>query len=86
MTLIVKHIVTYARPQFEISLSHPISLIVLIFFYGIQGNVSVSDQKFLISQLAEKPSYVSGTKLVGDFNSQTSCSICLTTIGSITNT
>ena len=37
-TLIITHIVTYAWPQFEISLTHEISLIVLILFYHMQGN------------------------------------------------
>ena len=42
LTLITKRIVTYARPQIEISLTHQISLIALILFCHIQGNVTVS--------------------------------------------
>ena len=42
MTLINKRIVTYAWPQFEIALTHQISLVVLILFYHIQANVTVS--------------------------------------------
>ena len=42
MTLIIKHIVTYACPQFEISLTNQVNLIVLIYFYRVQGNVTVS--------------------------------------------
>ena len=37
-TLIITHTVTYALPQFEISLTHEISLIVLILFYHTQCN------------------------------------------------
>ena len=42
LTLIFRHIVAYAWPQFEVSLTHEIGLIVLIFFYHIQGNIIVS--------------------------------------------
>ena len=40
-TLIIKHMVTYAWPEFETSLTHEINLIVLILFYHIQGNVTL---------------------------------------------
>ena len=42
MTLIIKRIVKHAWPQFGISLTHLICLIVLIVFYPIHGNVTVS--------------------------------------------
>ena len=42
MTLINKKMVTCDWPQFEISLTQQISLIVLILFYHKQGNVTAS--------------------------------------------
>ena len=42
MTLIIKHIVTYAWPRLGISLPHQISIIVLIIFHHKQGNVTVN--------------------------------------------
>ena len=43
VTLIIGHIVAYTWPQFEKSLTHPISLIVLNFSYRVQGNVSFNE-------------------------------------------
>ena len=46
VTLIVRRIAAYACPQhaisFELQLTHEFSLIVLIFFHHMQGNVTVS--------------------------------------------
>ena len=42
MTLIIQHVVIYAGPQLEISLTQYVSLIVQIIFYHIQGYVTVS--------------------------------------------
>ena len=42
MTLIIKRIVTYTWPQIGISLTHQIILTVLILFYHLQDNVTVS--------------------------------------------
>ena len=42
VTLKVRHIVAYASPQFKLSLTHEVGLVVLILFYHIQGNVAVS--------------------------------------------
>ena len=41
VTLVIRHILSHAWPQFIISLTHQISLIVLIYFYQIQCNVTV---------------------------------------------
>ena len=41
VTLLARYIVAYASPQFEVSLTHEVGLIVLIFFYHIQGNITV---------------------------------------------
>ena len=87
VTLIVRHVLAYAWTQFGISLTHQISLIVLILFYHIQRNVivRVTDTPILASR-PRSPSYMSGNKIGGDFNSQTNCSICLTSIWNIINT
>ena len=53
VTLKVRHIVAYASPQFKLSLTHEVGLVVLILFYHIQGNVTVSVTYTLI--LARRP-------------------------------
>ena len=58
VTLIVWHIVAYAWPQFEIILPHQISLTMLIFFYHIQGNVTVSVTKNSISASRPRSGFV----------------------------
>ena len=44
------------------------------------------DQQCYLSQSAEMPSYMSGREIVGYYNSQTYCSICLTSSWNIINT
>ena len=87
MTLIINRIVTCGWPQYEISLTHQIILTVLILFYHIQVNVTVSvTYKPILANRSRRRRICTGVKLLSDFKSVTYCSIFLTSIWNINNT